>query len=118
VKKKNLNPTWNEEFQFPISSWDLPNILVLHVLDKDFAFFDDSLGSVSYPLICHFLFFIFIFWVCLSAVADCDVDVKYVILDCRVFYPGMCTWDLGAGYCDMHFTWICIIDVWYCGFDA
>jgi Ca2+-dependent lipid-binding protein len=57
VKKKNLNPTWNEEFQFPISSWDLPNILVLHVLDKDFAFFHDSLGSVSYPLICHFLFF-------------------------------------------------------------
>jgi Ca2+-dependent lipid-binding protein len=62
VKSKNLNPIWNEEFQFPISSWDLPNILVLHVLDKDLLFFHDSLGSVSYPpLICHFLFFIFYF---------------------------------------------------------
>ncbi|KAH9544347.1 hypothetical protein CY35_13G114600 [Sphagnum magellanicum] len=45
VKSKNLNPIWNEEFQFPISSWDLPNILVLHVLDKDLLFFHDSLGS-------------------------------------------------------------------------
>jgi hypothetical protein len=46
VKKKTLNPTWNEKFQLPISSWDLPNILILRVRDKDIVFHDE-LGSCT-----------------------------------------------------------------------
>jgi Ca2+-dependent lipid-binding protein len=59
VKKKTLNPTWNEKFQLPISSWDLPNILILRVRDKDIVFHDE-LGYTSLSLslmrsVFHFL---------------------------------------------------------------
>ncbi len=50
VKKKTLNPTWNEKFQLPISSWDLPNILILRVRDKDIVFHDE-LGYTSLSLL-------------------------------------------------------------------
>ncbi|KAK8914457.1 C2 domain-containing protein [Platanthera zijinensis] len=46
TQKKTLSPKWFEEFKIPISSWDVPNILFLDVLDKDHIF-DDSLGECS-----------------------------------------------------------------------
>lgn len=46
TQKKTLSPKWLEEFKIPISSWDIPNILSLEVLDKDHIF-DDSLGECS-----------------------------------------------------------------------
>lgn len=46
IQKKTLSPKWMEEFKIPISSWEVPNVLVLEVRDKDHIF-DDLLGSVS-----------------------------------------------------------------------
>lgn len=46
IQKKTLTPKWNEEFKIPICSWELPNMLVIEVRDKD-HFVDDTLGFVS-----------------------------------------------------------------------
>lgn len=50
IQRKTLAPKWHEEFRVPISSWEVPNLLVLQVRDKDHIF-DDTLGFVpdSYP---------------------------------------------------------------------
>lgn len=47
VKWKTLSPKWNESFKLPVANWDLPNVLLLRVLDKD-RFHDDELGSVTH----------------------------------------------------------------------
>lgn len=46
IQKKTLTPKWNEEFKIPICSWELPNMLVIEVRDKD-HFVDDTLGACS-----------------------------------------------------------------------
>ncbi|XP_039122408.1 C2 domain-containing protein At1g53590-like isoform X1 [Dioscorea cayenensis subsp. rotundata] len=46
IQKKTLSPKWMEEFKIPISSWEVPNVLVLEVRDKDHIF-DDLLGDCS-----------------------------------------------------------------------
>ena len=43
VKRKILNPKWDEKFKLPIATWNHPNTLLLKVRDKD-RFVDDDLG--------------------------------------------------------------------------
>ncbi len=43
---KTLNPKWDEKFELPIASWELPNLLLLHIFDKD-RFHNDDLGFIS-----------------------------------------------------------------------
>lgn len=45
IKRKTLNPSWQEEFKIPIFTWDSPSILTIEVKDKD-RFVDDTLGFV------------------------------------------------------------------------
>ncbi|KAH8935387.1 hypothetical protein BDL97_17G024500 [Sphagnum fallax] len=40
---KTLNPKWDEKFELPIASWELPNLLLLQIFDKD-RFRNDNLG--------------------------------------------------------------------------
>eukprot|EP00246_Nothoceros_aenigmaticus_P001833 TRINITY_DN12501_c0_g1_i1.p1 TRINITY_DN12501_c0_g1~~TRINITY_DN12501_c0_g1_i1.p1 ORF type:complete len:835 (+),score=155.95 TRINITY_DN12501_c0_g1_i1:198-2702(+) len=49
IKRKTLSPVWNEDFRLPVSSWDLPNLLVLRVRDKD-RFYDDEMGYSVLPV--------------------------------------------------------------------
>ncbi|CAA2973910.1 C2 domain-containing At1g53590-like [Olea europaea subsp. europaea] len=46
TQKKNLSPKWYEEFKIPICTWELPNVLIIEVRDKD-RLFDDLLGNCS-----------------------------------------------------------------------
>jgi Ca2+-dependent lipid-binding protein len=46
---KTLNPKWDEKFELPIASWELPNLLLLHIFDKD-RFHNDDLGFISLSL--------------------------------------------------------------------
>ncbi|KAJ0971673.1 hypothetical protein J5N97_019632 [Dioscorea zingiberensis] len=46
IQRKTLSPKWLEEFKIPISSWEVPNVLILEVRDKDHIF-DDVLGNCS-----------------------------------------------------------------------
>ncbi|KAF6165086.1 hypothetical protein GIB67_000670 [Kingdonia uniflora] len=46
IQKKTLSPKWHDEFKIPIYSWEVPNALILEVLDKDY-YFDDTLGDCS-----------------------------------------------------------------------
>ncbi|XP_074587246.1 C2 and GRAM domain-containing protein At1g03370-like isoform X1 [Curcuma longa] len=48
VVKKNLNPFWDEEFNFRVG--DLSEELIVSVLDEDKYFTDDFLGQVKVPL--------------------------------------------------------------------
>eukprot|EP00850_Spirogloea_muscicola_P003844 SM000016S01832 [mRNA] locus=s16:104651:108872:+ [translate_table: standard] len=41
VKYKTLNPKWYEEFRVPLATWDLPNLLILRVRDKDPVHFEE-----------------------------------------------------------------------------
>ncbi|KAG8087292.1 hypothetical protein GUJ93_ZPchr0010g9308 [Zizania palustris] len=49
VVKKNLNPTWDQEFSFSISG-DALDVLKLYVYDEDMIGTDDFLGQVKVPL--------------------------------------------------------------------
>ncbi|XP_021669401.2 C2 domain-containing protein At1g53590 isoform X2 [Hevea brasiliensis] len=46
IQRKTLAPKWHEEFNIPICTWDLPNVLAIEVRDKD-HFVDDSLGDCT-----------------------------------------------------------------------
>ncbi|CAM6013078.1 unnamed protein product [Sphagnum balticum] len=46
---KTLNPKWDEKFELPIASWELPNLLLLHIFDKD-RFHNDDLGFCVVPI--------------------------------------------------------------------
>lgn len=46
IQRKTLSPKWLEEFKIPLSSWEVPNVLVLEARDKDHIF-DDILGDCS-----------------------------------------------------------------------
>ncbi|CAA7013874.1 unnamed protein product [Microthlaspi erraticum] len=46
IKRKTLNPSWQEEFKIPVFTWDSPSILTIEVKDKD-RFVDDTLGETS-----------------------------------------------------------------------
>ncbi|CAI0374206.1 unnamed protein product [Linum tenue] len=48
VVKKNLNPTWGEEFSFKVE--DLKEELVICVLDEDKYFNDDFVGQLKIPV--------------------------------------------------------------------
>ncbi|ERN19192.1 C2 and GRAM domain-containing protein At1g03370 isoform X2 [Amborella trichopoda] len=48
VVKKNLNPSWNEEFSFRVE--DLKEELNIYVLDEDKYFNDDFIGMVTVPV--------------------------------------------------------------------
>ncbi|KAK4744017.1 hypothetical protein SAY87_010329 [Trapa incisa] len=48
VVKKNLNPTWGEEFCFKVE--DLKEELVVSVLDEDKYFNDDFVGQIKIPV--------------------------------------------------------------------
>ncbi|CAN0908756.1 C2 and GRAM domain-containing protein At1g03370 [Linum grandiflorum] len=48
VVKKNLNPTWGEEFSFKVE--DLKEELVISVLDEDKYFNDDFVGQLKVPV--------------------------------------------------------------------
>eukprot|EP00850_Spirogloea_muscicola_P014305 SM000101S09303 [mRNA] locus=s101:493723:497900:- [translate_table: standard] len=41
VKYKTLNPKWYEDFRVPVATWDLPNLLILRVRDKDPVHFEE-----------------------------------------------------------------------------
>eukprot|EP00743_Colponemidia_sp_Colp-15_P006197 GILK01006664.1.p1 GENE.GILK01006664.1~~GILK01006664.1.p1 ORF type:complete len:1102 (+),score=210.12 GILK01006664.1:226-3531(+) len=49
VVRKCLNPTWDEEFEFLVSSLEVQS-LRLEVYDKDKAFSDDRIGACDLPL--------------------------------------------------------------------
>eukprot|EP00742_Colponemidia_sp_Colp-10_P008469 GILJ01009176.1.p1 GENE.GILJ01009176.1~~GILJ01009176.1.p1 ORF type:complete len:1090 (-),score=186.68 GILJ01009176.1:145-3414(-) len=49
VVRKSLNPTWDEEFEFLVSSLEVQS-LRLEVYDKDKAFSDDKLGACDLAL--------------------------------------------------------------------
>ncbi|KAJ7533904.1 hypothetical protein O6H91_13G069900 [Diphasiastrum complanatum] len=49
IKKKTLSPKWMEVFQIPVPTWELKNLLLLHVRDKD-RFHDDDLGYCDLSL--------------------------------------------------------------------
>ncbi|XP_047954520.1 C2 domain-containing protein At1g53590-like isoform X1 [Salvia hispanica] len=44
TRKKTLSPKWQEEFKFPIFTWESDNLLVFEVLDKDHLY-DDKMGE-------------------------------------------------------------------------
>ncbi|KAH9534804.1 hypothetical protein CY35_17G022800 [Sphagnum magellanicum] len=46
---KTLNPKWDEKFELPIASWELPNLLMLKIFDKD-HFHNDDLGFCVVPI--------------------------------------------------------------------
>lgn len=48
VMKKNLNPTWGEEFCLKVE--DLKDELVISVLDEDKYFNDDFVGQLRVPV--------------------------------------------------------------------
>ncbi|KAJ6700417.1 hypothetical protein OIU79_013453 [Salix purpurea] len=48
VVKKNLNPSWGEEFSFKVE--DLNEELVVCVLDEDKYFNDDMVGQIKFPV--------------------------------------------------------------------
>uniref|UniRef100_A0A0D9X985 C2 and GRAM domain-containing protein n=1 Tax=Leersia perrieri TaxID=77586 RepID=A0A0D9X985_9ORYZ len=48
VVKKNLNPTWDQEFSFSVG--DVQDVLKLYVYDEDIIGIDDFLGQVKVPL--------------------------------------------------------------------
>ena len=48
VVKKNLNPSWHEEFTFWVE--DLSEDLVVSVLDEDRYFNDDFVGQLKVPV--------------------------------------------------------------------
>jgi Ca2+-dependent lipid-binding protein len=48
VVKKNLNPSWGEEFSFKVE--DLNEELVVGVLDEDKYFNDDIVGQIKVPV--------------------------------------------------------------------
>jgi Ca2+-dependent lipid-binding protein len=48
VVKKNLNPSWEEEFSFKVE--DLNEDLVVCVLDEDKFFNDDFVGLIKVPV--------------------------------------------------------------------
>ncbi|KAF0909551.1 hypothetical protein E2562_037185 [Oryza meyeriana var. granulata] len=48
VVKKNLNPTWDQEFSFSVG--DVRDVLKLYVYDEDMIGIDDFLGQVKVPL--------------------------------------------------------------------
>eukprot|EP00013_Stygamoeba_regulata_P030033 CAMPEP_0177665350 /NCGR_PEP_ID=MMETSP0447-20121125/21004_1 /TAXON_ID=0 /ORGANISM="Stygamoeba regulata, Strain BSH-02190019" /LENGTH=107 /DNA_ID=CAMNT_0019171431 /DNA_START=392 /DNA_END=715 /DNA_ORIENTATION=- len=49
VKKKTLNPVWNEQFMFNIADCAAETLLV-HVMDKDLFTNDDSMGTAEISL--------------------------------------------------------------------
>ncbi|XP_059309332.1 C2 and GRAM domain-containing protein At1g03370 isoform X2 [Lycium ferocissimum] len=48
VVKKNLNPSWCEEFAFKVD--DLKEELIISVLDEDKYFNDDFVGQIKFPV--------------------------------------------------------------------
>ncbi|GAQ77655.1 hypothetical protein KFL_000020160 [Klebsormidium nitens] len=53
VKKKTLNPLWNEEFQLYVPTWASPQVALIKVLDHDDFSRDDKLGQVQVDLAKH-----------------------------------------------------------------
>jgi Ca2+-dependent lipid-binding protein len=50
VVKKNLNPTWNEDFKMKISSNDFSKRLLIEVWDWDRLNTNDFMGSMSFGI--------------------------------------------------------------------